>query len=150
MAMAGKMKSANPPDFFHRIITVNNEKKLEEITSLISSNMGCTFNIYLVEDTYGFEIVIVDDETVFIHFRKNKKEEKQGYSDNNICLISSTLKFVNHLVAHEFVNIYESIIENSTFPPIECAKINHNNLPDKIKEIGKYFDTKLGKTNVKT
>jgi len=130
----------NGPNEFHRIIATNDAAKEIEIKDLVKNNHGRNFNIYLSKYAYDFEIVIIDEETVFIHFNKNKKEG--NLADNEI--VSSTLKFTNPKVASKFVEIFECIKNNpDTFYSIPCEKINEENARDRNIEIKQKFDEGL-------
>jgi len=137
------MNSKTPPQSFSRIIAVNHEEKKTEIKNLILSNLERDFTIYLSRAAYSFEIVIIDEETVFIHFRKSDaKNMEQERSIENGSLISATLKFANSLVAREFVQIFESIAANNIYV-IRCIEINAANCSEKIIAIEKKFDDEL-------
>jgi hypothetical protein len=127
---------------FERIIAPNNEEKFDEINQLITTNLGRNFTIYLSQETYDFEIVIIDEDTIFIHFRRNQKDDVKGNAKNEE-LISATLKFTNTLVAHEFVQIFKSIINNSTFYKIECEKIDRDSYIEIFQETKKKFSEGL-------
>jgi nucleoside 2-deoxyribosyltransferase len=137
------MNSKTPPQSFSRIIAVNHEEKYTEIENLVRSNLGRDFTIYMSRAAYSFEIVIVDEETVFIHFRKS--DAKNTEQERNIergSLISATLKFANSLVAREFVQIFESIVANNIYV-IRCAEINNGNFSEKISVIESKFKEEL-------
>lgn len=130
----------NGPCELHRIIATNDETKEKEIKELVDSNLGRNLNIYLSKYAYDFEIVIIDEETVFIHFNKNKKEE---VSQNNE-IISSTLKFTNYKVASKFIEIFECIKTSPvTFHHISCEEIKEDNKRERYIEIEKKFNEGL-------
>ncbi|MDR2731936.1 MAG: nucleoside 2-deoxyribosyltransferase, partial [Fibromonadaceae bacterium] len=54
---------------FHRIIAVNSPNKLAEVHRLVVNNPGNKLTIYLTQEKYNFEIVIIDNKEAFIHFR---------------------------------------------------------------------------------
>jgi len=125
-----------PPESFQRIVTANSKTKLEEVTDLVTSNMGFNFTIYLSRHAYNFEIVIVNDMTVFIHFCKDREDAKE--------IISATLKIENIEIATEFSGIFDSIVKHhDTFHTIRCIEINKNNLAEKITEIENIFEKEL-------
>jgi len=125
---------------FQRIFAMNNEKKLEEIKGLVDANKGRDFTVFLTEHEYNFEIVIVDMETVFIHFRKTK-----GKNEKLEEIITATLKVSNRTVAKEFKEIFDTIAKNSQ--AYNCKDINIDNLAEKIAEIEARF--KVGLKNYK-
>jgi len=145
-AICQVMSRTNPPcpDYFYRIIAANDEEKLPEVLELIRNNMGRNFTIYLSKCEYNFEIVIIDEGMVFIHFRRSGKlEEKDQNKKEN--LISASLKFVNRGVAREFVKIFDSIIENveNECYPIRCKEITFENVGEITKNVDKEFQGRL-------
>lgn len=79
------------PQSFKRIIAANNMEKFGEVIKLMVSNAGNNFKIYISKIEYSFEMVVIDDEVVFIHFRKYNNESDGYYSVQPGSLISSTL-----------------------------------------------------------
>ncbi|MDR2684280.1 MAG: hypothetical protein LBB53_02725 [Prevotellaceae bacterium] len=104
------------------------------------SNIGRKFTIFLTKESYGFEIVIINDETVFIHFRKNSGNDTVNRSDEIIYL---TFKFTSTLVAPRFVEIFNNIATNNPIETIDCSTLTEDNFSTKIKQIKKAFDIEL-------
>ena len=124
------------PDDFQRIIATNKKDKLNEVLDLVRSNMGCNFTIHLSQQAYNFEIVIVDELIVFIHFCKDREDVRE--------IISATLKVENFGVAIEFRDIFDSIVKyQDTFYTIKCIDINDDNLAEKIAKIREEFEKGL-------
>jgi len=117
---------------FQRIFAMNDERKLVEIEDLADANKGRDFTIILTKHEYNFEIVIVDEETVFIHFRKNERED----------IISATLKVKDHAVAIEFKEIFNSIARSALYT-IKCIDINDDNFGKEIAKIKEKFNEGL-------
>ena len=132
------------PNRIHRIITTNHEEKLREIKSLVTNNLGRKFSIYLSKEAYNFEIVIIDKETVFIHFKK--KEQKRDEKGN---ILSATLKFTCSIIARQFVEIFRSMTENS-FYTILCETITKENLDKELETIEEEFNEGLKDYNDET
>ena len=139
MAIKNKMESGNEYEM-HRIISVNHKDKWTEIEKLVTSNIGRNFTIYLTKESYGFEIVIIDDETVFIHFRKNSGNDLGNRGDE---IISSTFKFTSTLVAPRFVEIFNNIATNKPIKTIDCSTLTIENVSTQIKQIKSAFDTEF-------
>lgn len=57
-------------DRLFRIIAVNSHEKLKEVNQLVANNVKRKLTIVLTEVEYSFEIVVIDDEEAFIHFRR--------------------------------------------------------------------------------
>jgi len=120
----------NYPKELQRIIATNAEEKLEEVLDLVRCNIGNNFTIYLSRQELNFEIVIIDKEKVFIHF----KRKNDGQDTNK--LVSATLKVMNPRVATEFEEIFRSIVKNASYT-IRCN--DFKNIGDLEKEIISQF-----------
>lgn len=127
------------PNNFERIITANNLEKFPEVAKLMVNNAGKNFDIYISKIEYSFEMVVIDDEIVFIHFRKYNHLE--GDINSSPTLISSTLKIEKRIIANEFSTIFDSIKNNSKdiLCVIHCNEITNDNLVAKIDEYKKIF-----------
>lgn len=131
------------PESFERIIAANNIEKFNEITKLMANNTGKNYKIYISKIEYSFEMVVIDDETVFIHFRKYNNITDEKPSDRPISLITATLKIEKRLIANEFSTIFDSIKNNSKdiVCVIDCRKLTTENLGHEIdKYRAQFFD----------
>lgn len=129
------------PESFERIIAANNLEKFTEVIKLMATNAGNNFKIYISKIEYSFEMVVIDDEVVFIHFRKYNNEPEDQYAMKPGSLISSTLKIEKRLIANEFSTIFDSIITNSEniICVIDCAQITPENLGQEIEKYQAQF-----------
>ena len=129
------------PGIFERIITANNIEKFSEIAKLMANNAGKDFKIYISRIEYSFEMVVIDDEIVFIHFRKYIDMTGDKPSDQPISLITATLKIEKRIIANEFSTIFDSIKNNSKdiVCVIDCSKITTENLGQEIDKYKKQF-----------
>ncbi len=108
------MSNPEHPDSFERIIAANSIEKWTEVMQLMVSNAGKDFKIYISKIEYSFEMVVIDDEVVFIHFRKyNGGEGYDTAAGKQPTLISATLKIEKRLIAAEFSQIFDSITGNT-------------------------------------
>lgn len=90
---------------FHRIVSTKGNTKFNAIKRYFEgtdspkndSFVGKEFCLYLTRSVNNFELVIIDNEEVFIHFN-----DADGYMD-------STLHIENQKVATKFIKIYEDI-----------------------------------------
>ncbi|MCH5209818.1 MAG: hypothetical protein J1F01_02535 [Oscillospiraceae bacterium] len=80
------------PETFERIIAANNTEKFNEIAKLMVNNAGKNFKIYISKIEYSFEMVVIDDEIVFIHFRKYNDIIDDKPLTKPTSLITATLK----------------------------------------------------------
>lgn len=131
------------PESFERIIAANNTEKFNEVVKLMVNNTGKNFKIYISKIEYSFEMVVVDDEVVFIHFRKYYGEvgDEQTF-DQPVSLITATLKIDKRLIANEFSTIFDSIKENSKdiVCVIDCNQITTDNLSSEIEKYREIFN----------
>lgn len=123
--------SRKPVDNFYRIITVNSKEKLQEVIKLLTSNVGKNFTLYLTNVEYGFEMVIIDEREVFIHFRKEDETDK---------LITSTLKMIQPSVAKEFAKIFDDLSKKSIIEIFECKNLTQETLRDATNKVYEIFD----------
>lgn len=130
------------PENFERIITANNVEKFNEIAKLMANNTGKDFKIYISKIEYSFEMVVIDDEIVFIHFRKYHDDISGKPSEQPISLITATLKIEKRIIANEFSAIFDSIKSNSKdiVCVIDCNELTTDNLGKKIDEYRKQFN----------
>lgn len=130
------------PETFERIIAANNVEKFNEIAKLMANNTGKNFKIYISKIEYSFEMVVIDDETVFIHFRKYININDEKPSDQPIALITATLKIEKRIIANEFSAIFDSIKNNlkDIVCVIDCKKLTTDNLGQEIDKYKKLFN----------
>ena len=131
------------PETFERIITANNSEKFNEIAKLMANNTGKDFKIYISRIEYSFEMVIIDDEIVFIHFRKYTDMADETPSEPPVALITATLKIEKRIIAKEFSEIFDSIKSNSKdiVCVIDCKKLTTENLGREIDKYRKQFNS---------
>lgn len=129
------------PESFERIIAANDSEKFNEVVKLMVNNAGKNFKIYISKIEYSFEMVVVDDEIVFIHFRKYNNMRDKSVSVEPVSLISATLKIEKRLIANEFSTIFDSIKCNSKdiICTIDCSRITTENLSQEIESYRSLF-----------
>lgn len=130
------------PETFERIIAANNVEKFNEIAKLMANNTGKDFKIYISRIEYSFEMVVIDDEIVFIHFRKYINTVKEKSSNQPMSLITATLKIEKRIIANEFSAIFDSIKNNSNdiVCVIDCNKLTTENLGQEIDKYRQKFN----------
>lgn len=130
------------PETFERIIAANNVEKFNEIAKLMANNAGRDFKIYISKIEYSFEMVVIDDEIVFIHFRKYNNAIDERPSSQPVALITATLKIEKRLIANEFSTIFDSIKNNlkDIVCVIDCRKITTENLGENINKYKTLFN----------
>lgn len=135
------------PKTFERIIAANNVEKFNEVAKLMANNAGKDFKIYVSVIEYSFEMVIIDDEIVFIHFRKYNTDANKESDTSSVALITATLRIEKRLIANEFSTIFDSIVNNSKDIEyvIDCKEITTENLGQKIEEYKEKFNSAVNK-----
>ncbi len=130
------------PETFERIIAANNVEKFNEIAKLMANNTGKNFKIYISKIEYSFEMVVIDDEIVFIHFRKYIDNVDDKPSTQPISLITATLKIEKRIIANEFSTIFDSISNNSKdiVCVIDCNDLTTDNLGKQIDNYRTQFN----------
>lgn len=122
------------PTSFERIIVANNVEKFNEIAKLMANNTGKKFKNYISKIEYSFELVVIDDEIVFIHFRKYNNMADNSTAVQPVSLITAILKIEKHIIANEFSTIFDSITNSSKdiICVIDCNQIRMENLGEEI------------------
>ena len=130
------------PETFERIIAANNIEKFSEIAKLMANNTGKNFKIYISRIEYSFEMVVIDDEIVLIHFRKYINTGDEKPSNQPIALITATLKIEKRIIANEFSAIFDSIKNNSKdiVCVIDCNQLTTENLGQEIDKYREQFN----------
>ncbi len=130
------------PETFERIIAANNSEKFNEIVKLMVNNTGKNFKIYISRIEYSFEMVVIDDEIVFIHFRKYINLTDGKPTEQPVSLITATLKIEKRIIANEFSAIFDSIKNNSKdiVCVIDCEQLTTENLSQEIEKYKEKFN----------
>ena len=136
-ATAGN-SSRMPVNNFYRIITVNAKEKLREVAQLLTHNAGRNFTLFLTEVEYGFEMVIIDEKEVFIHFRREDETDK---------LITSTLHMAQPSVAREFAKIFDDLSKKSRLEVFECKNLTDETVYEAIANAREIFNKVFDKDN---
>lgn len=114
----------------YRILAVNSPEKLKEAIQLVSNNVGKNLTIVFTNIEYSFEIVVIDDEEAFIHFRRADRQE---------ILIASTLHVREKKVASEFSVIFDQIVRTNAIKTIYCNKLRDENVGKELNDITELF-----------
>lgn len=122
-----------PVKRYTRIIAANNKAKLKDIEVYLETFRGCAFDLYLTRVSNSFELVIIDDDEVFVHF----------YGEGEV--INSTLHIVGTEVTKHFTDIYHRLHDPSHDPDIlkiEFKYMREVDIDDWRSRIQKFFDHK--------
>lgn len=120
----------------YRILAINSPEKLKEANQLVINNVGKNLTIVFTDIEYSFEIVVIDDEEAFIHFRRADRRE---------ILIASTLHVREQKVASEFSEIFDQIVKTNAIKTVDCSELSDEDVSDVISAIKESFRAQLDK-----
>lgn len=116
---------------YSRIIAANNAEKLTDIEEYLAQFAGCPFTLYLTRATNNFELVIIDDSEVFIHFHEKGS------------IIGSTLQIFGEPVAQKFIalfdRLHDPLVHMDIFKIDFKYLVTADDIKKKRKEIHAYF-----------
>ena len=128
-----------PVTNFYRIIAANDMSKLKDIENYLDNYIGRQFTLYLTPYHNNFELVIIDESEVFIHFHDKDK------------IIDSTLHIVKEEVVKKFINIYSSLHDPALYSNVrryDFKYITNTGIPGVREEIKAYFENHCNKNGV--
>lgn len=122
-------REINPVQRYTRIIAANIPDKIKDIDSYLNEFRGKNFELYLTKNSHSFEMVIIDEEEVFIHF----------YGEGQV--ISSTLNIVGPEVARNFINVYDHLHDPNYADvlKLEFKYLKQNDVDKCRREIKDFF-----------
>jgi hypothetical protein len=125
----------NPPlQHYSRIVAANNIGKLDDVKDYIRNFHNKPFTFYLTTQENSFEIVIIDDAEVFVHFHGED------------AIIDSTLHIPDKEPAKKFRDVFDRLHKRHLYPDVrkfDCSQINEGDIEGKIKEAEMYFTLAL-------
>ena len=120
-----------PLERYFRILCANKEEKLDDAIEYVRDFRRCPFVLYLVGYSNDFELVIIDESEVFIHF----------YGEKTV--IASTLHLQGKDVVANFTAVFSRLHEPTMFGrevlKVDCKYITEENLEDKLDEVKEFF-----------
>jgi hypothetical protein len=130
---------ANPVEKYTRIIAANNPDKLKDIDVYLDHFLGRNFDLYLTKSltkrSNSFELVIIDEEELFVHFQGQEQ------------VIKSTLHIVGEEVTRNFINIYEQLHDPKYDPDIlkvEFKYMRKDEIDQWRNRIQRFFNSSQG------
>ena len=120
-----------PLNHYSRIICVNNREKLRDIRQYLHEFHGQHFTLYLTPYRNSFELVIIDDKEVFVHF----------FGKDSV--IDSTLHIPGKEIAVRFRDVFDRLHDPRIYPDIlklDLHYVKEPDIPAKLKEVEDYFD----------
>lgn len=124
------LNQCQPLQSFFRIVSANDISKIDDIEQYFKEFIGKQFVLYLTPHPNNFELVIIDDKEVFIHFHDRDK------------IIDSTLHVIGEKVAFRFGEIYSSLHDPTIHPDVkkyDFKYISGRDSDNILKEIESYF-----------
>ena len=123
------VKGVNALQGYTRIISANNIDKLKDIDRYFADFLGANFTLHVTRKTNSFELVIIDNEEVFVHF----------YGAGQV--INSTLHIVGEELASRFLNIYERLhpVNDPDVLSIEFRDMKQVNVADARNKLEDMF-----------
>jgi hypothetical protein len=122
---SNKNPERHPISKYERIICANNPEKIQDIYDYIDAFSGENFHLWITTFENDFELVIIDDEQLFIHFDRRNK------------IIDSTLHIKDKKVCDKFSKIYDNFkLASAEYPvlPIKLENIITQDNKDKCKK----------------
>lgn len=121
-------KDCQALEHYFRIVAANNLEKLKDVEEYLEKFMGKSFTLYLTQFTNDFELVIIDNKEVFIHF----------YGEDLV--IESTVRLTGPEIAERFSSVFSRLHDpkKGAVEKIECRYLNQDNL-DKHKALAREF-----------
>ena len=97
--------SANRPpvEEYRRIIALNNIEKKQDVIQHLVTFAGRPFTLVLTTHENTFELVVIDDTDVFIHFAKEE------------LVIASTLHLRGRRIAERFTEVFDRLASYSNY-----------------------------------
>ena len=119
-----------PVKNFYRIVAANDMSKLDDIKGYLEEFPGKRFTLFLTPQSNNFELVIIDNSEVFIHFHDRER------------VIASTLHLMSNEVSKRFLEIYSSLNDPTLHRKVrkyDFKYITPNNAQEIYREIEQYF-----------
>lgn len=119
-----------PLKHYYRIVATNNPNKQQDVIHHLNSFCGRPFVLFLTSHQNSFELVVVDESDVFIHFYKEEK------------VIASSLHLKGRRIAGEFIEIFDTLATRDLLARYDCSRLTVRSLP--FAEVGTIFDHETG------
>jgi hypothetical protein len=118
-----------PLKHYYRIVAVNNPNKQKDVNHHLNSFCGRPFVLYLTAHQNSFELVVIDETDVFIHFYKEEK------------VIASSLHLRGGRIANEFIEIFDRLAVRDLLRRYDCQSIQLRSIP--FADVAEMFSVQL-------
>lgn len=112
---------------YRRIIAMNNLEKKQDVIQHLVNFAGRPFTLYLTTHENNFELVVIDDTDVFIHFAKEE------------LVIASTLHLRGRRIAERFTEVFDQLVTRDTVAVFDCSTISSNELSAILSKVEDLF-----------
>ncbi len=121
--------SANRPpvEEYYRIIALNNIEKKQDVIQHIVNFAGRPFTLFLTTHENTFELAVIDDTDVFIHFAKEE------------LVIASTLHLRGRRIAERFTEVFDQLASRDQLAVFDCRLITPTDLTASLAKIEELF-----------
>lgn len=119
-----------PVKNFYRIVAANDMSKLDDIRNYLDDFVGRRFTLFLTPHSNNFELVIIDNSEVFIHFHDRER------------VIASTLQIMSKEVSKRFLEIYSSLNDPALHADVRKYDFKYLTMRDSDRvyaEVEEYF-----------
>lgn len=116
-----------PVEDYRRIISVNNPEKKTDVMQHLINFQGKPFTLFLTTHENTFELVVIDDTDVFIHFSKEE------------LVIASTLHLRGRRIAERFSEVFDQLAVRDLKAKFDCREINENSLHATLTQVEEIF-----------
>jgi hypothetical protein len=125
-------KGYKPLDEYHRIIAINAPEKIRDIEEYFRQFQGRNFNLYLTPIEQDYELVILDEDEVFIHFFE---------PDSNV--IGSTLYLPGLQIARKFIAIFDERLRDPQrqIEEFTCRYMKDADIETSLTRVQKLFSS---------
>ena len=117
---------------YRRIIALNNMDKKQDVIQHIVNFAGRPFKLFLTSHENSFELVVIDDTDVFIHFAKAE------------LVIASSLHLHGRRIAQRFIDVFDQLATRDIEAEFDCANITPVSLSGELSRVDAIFEDVLG------
>jgi hypothetical protein len=117
-----------PVQEYRRIIALNNPEKQQDVIQHLVSFAGRPFTLFLTTHENTFELVVIDDTDVFIHFAKEE------------LVIASTLHLRGRRIAERFTEVFDQLASREQLAVFDCEKIGPADLSATLATVDGLFN----------
>ena len=124
-------KGYKPLEEYFRIIATNESEKIQDIEEYFRDFHGRSFNLYLTPIEQDYELVIIDEDEVFIHFFE---------PDSNV--IGSTLYLPGAKIASKFIAIFDERLRDPQrqIEEFACRYMKEMDIETNLQKVKQTFE----------